>query len=146
MNEINDSMSFKSEIIKSNGRAIFRNQKEEAKKTKLSLDGLFKKFFHLKISKSLPAVLSIKDKTKKEAKRERIAKKMFRKERSEVWDEICKKESKIFYKSDKLIKLKLSKIIPSEISHRRYNYIFYIYIYIICFTSSPLYYISNFNW
>lgn len=122
MDVINDSMNFESELIKSNGRKIASKQKEEInRRNKLSLNGLFKKFFHLKISKSLPKVLSIKNKSNKALKKEKIAKKMLRDERLKVWDEISKMDSKSFYRSDKLIKLKLSKLIPTEISHRRYN-------------------------
>lgn len=124
MNDINDAMNFETELIKSKGRISVRNPEQLVTKKKMNF---FKKLFSLKISNKsstkkfkLPTILSAKNKSsKKESKKEKIAKRMFAEERLIVWNEIGMKESKNFHKSDKLIKLKLSKIIPSEISHRR---------------------------
>lgn len=125
MNDINDAMNFETELIKSKGRISVRNPEQVVTKKKKM--NFFKKLFTLKISNKsstkkfkLPNILSAKNKSsKKESKKEKIAKKMFAEERLIVWNEIGMKESKNFHKSDKLMKLKLSKIIPSEISHRR---------------------------
>lgn len=123
MNEINDAMNFETELIKSKGRIVVRNE-EEAGKKKMGLEGLFKKFFNLKISSNNPSLKKLKlpsfssssDKKDKSAKKK---KRMFEGERLKVWDEMGMKESRDFHKSDQLAKLKLSKIIPSEISRRR---------------------------
>ena len=125
MNEINDAMNFETELIKSKGRVVVRNEDEAGKKKKMGLEGLFKKFINLKISSNNPSLKKLKlpsfsssssDKNDKFAKKK---KRMFEGERLKVWDEIGMKESRDFYKSDQLAKLKLSKIIPSEISRRR---------------------------
>ena len=122
MNDINEAMNFETELIKSKGRVIIRNQEEVDKKKKMDLEGLFKRLFSLKIDNSpikkikLPGILSDKNKSQK---KEKISKKKFEEERLKVWDEIGMKESKNFHRTDKFAKLKLSKIIPSEISHRR---------------------------
>ena len=125
MNEINDAMNFETELIKSKGRIIVRNPEEVSKKKKTNLEVLFKKFLNLRIKSSsskkfkLPRILSNLSKSKKTDKKKKNSKRMFEEERLKDWDEIGKKESRDFNRSDKLTKLKLSKIIPSEISHRR---------------------------
>ena len=125
MNEINDAMNFETELIKSKGHIIVRNPEEVSKKKKTNLEVLFKKFLNLRIKPSsskkfkLPGILSNLSKSKKTDKKKKNSKRMFEEERLKDWDEIGKKESRDFNRSDKLTKLKLSKIIPSEISHRR---------------------------
>lgn len=128
MNDINDAMNFETELIKSKskGRVIVRKPEQDVEKKKMNLEGLFKKLFSLRIKNTstikkfkIPAIISAKKKPKKKGKKEKVVKKMFQEERLRIWNEIGAKESIIFHKSDRFLKLKLSKIIPSEISHRR---------------------------
>lgn len=105
IDEINESMNFEMELFKSKPR-----MKEERKVKKNKLEGLFRRFFHLKV-KSPTKLMTLKSKSK--------AKILFEEERLQTWNEITRKESKEFHKMDRVAKFKLSKIIPSEISKKR---------------------------
>lgn len=107
INEISESMNFETELFKS------KKAKEERKvKKSTGLEGLLKRFFQLKI------------KTPK--KKNKGKKKLFEEERIKIWNEITKKESKEFHKMDRLAKYKLAKIIPTEISKKRYNLLSFV--------------------
>lgn len=104
INEINESMNFDLEIFKMKPRI-----KKEERKIKLNkLENLFKRFFHLKSSRR---------------KMIKTGKILFKEERLKEWNEITRKESKEFHKMDRIAKIKLSKIIPMELSQKRFQHL-----------------------
>lgn len=105
INEISESMNFETELFKSK-KVVGKEERKLKKST--TLEGLFKRFFHLKMIK--PTIGS------KKQKKNKI---LFGEERLKVWNEITKKESKEFHKMDRIAKYKLSKIITNDISKKR---------------------------
>lgn len=106
INEISDSMNFETELFKS--KKVFGKEERKVKKS-ITLEGLFKRFFHLKM---------IKPST--DSKKQKKLKRLYEEERLKYWNETTKKESKEFHKMDRIAKYKLSKIIPNDLSKRRY--------------------------
>lgn len=107
INEISDSMNFETELFKS--KKVVGKEERKVKKT-TTLEGLFKRFFHLKMIK--PSII--------DNKKQKKIKRIYEEERLKSWNEITKKESKEFHKMDRIAKYKLSKIIPNDLSKRRY--------------------------
>lgn len=108
--EINDSMNFEVEMYKSKPTTVGDGPKEKKSKMQ-NLEGLFKKFFTLKLKSP--------GKKKKVKAMKKPKKKHFEAERIKFWDEMTRKNYKEFHKLDRVSKYKLSKIISSEISKKR---------------------------
>ena len=113
MNEIKDTMNLDLETEQSFKPTS--STVKDYKTIKNNLEGLLKKFFHLKLkSGKLPDI----NKTEKKLKKHKV-KILFGEERLKFWDDITRKESKEFHKLDQISKINLSNIIPAEITRKR---------------------------